>query len=111
MGRPRVIKLAAIKKSMLEQLRKNDCETDFYSSLVDKYIFAEEQIRAMEDDIKVNGLSITAISAQGKQYDKDNPAIKTRDMYVKQQLSIIKQLGLNIETIDAGAEDDSDSDL
>lgn len=111
MGRPRIVKVSQIKSSMLEQLEKNGCKTDFYISLVDDYIFAEEQARAMKEDIQNNGITITAISAQGKEYDKENPAIKAFDMYNKQKLAIIKQLGLNIETIDTRSGEDEESDL
>ncbi len=98
--------LKKIKQSLVEQLEKNGCKTDFYLSLVDDYLYYEEQERVMKDDIANRGLTFTAISAQGKEYDKDNPAIKAAVMFNKQKLAILKQLGLGIETIITDDEND-----
>lgn len=105
------ISLKKIQASMIEQLEKNGVKTDFYSSLVDDYIYAEKQARKMRKEINEFGLTMTATSAQGKTYDKENPAIKAHDLFIKQKLSIIKQLGLTIETIEAGAEDEGYCDI
>lgn len=95
-----------IKNSLLEQLEKKDCLTDFNIALVDDFIYYHNQERKCQKRIKDEGYTITATSAQGKTYDKENPCIKASVMFNKQKLSILKQLGLNIDTIDM--KDDSD---
>lgn len=50
------------------------------------------------------------MSAQGKEYDKDNPSVKDEITYSKQKLSILNQLGLTTDNI-LNEEDDFESEL
>ena len=45
------------------------------------------------------GLTVKAKSAAGKEYDKENPAIKAAALYSKQKLSILRELGLTTDTV------------
>lgn len=44
-------------------------------------------------------MTITARSASGKEYDKENPAIKAAALYNKQKLSILRELDLRTDTV------------
>lgn len=46
-----------------------------------------------------NGLTITARSASGNEYDKENPAIKAAALFNKQKLSILRELDLRTNTV------------
>ncbi len=60
----------------------------------------------MQKDIKVRGNSYTAVSAAGKEYEKDNPSVKNALMYNKQKLAILKDLCLT--TSNVVSEDDDE---
>ena len=45
------------------------------------------------------GLTVKAKSAAGKEYDKENPAIKAAAPYSKQKLAILRELGLTTDTV------------
>lgn len=103
------ISLRKIKQSLEKQLEKNGCKTDFFASLIDDYLYYEQQEREARNDISERGMTFKAVSAQGKEYDKDNPSIKAAVMFNKQKLAILNQLGLKMETIDD--DDDSENSL
>ena len=44
-------------------------------------------------------LTVKAKSAAGKEYDKENPAIKAAALYSKQKLAILRELGLTTDTV------------
>lgn len=92
-------KLSEIEKSLIEQLEQMGASVDFYNSLVADYMFYEKQERAMQADIKKRGLTYTAMSAAGKEYEKDNPSVKQAYMYNKQKLQILKDLGLSTDKV------------
>lgn len=94
----------------MEQLDKKGAKTPFFLSLIDDYMNFEEQERAFKKDIEERGIVYTAISAQGKKYDKENPSIKAKIMCNKQKLSILNQLGLTVDTI-LNEDDDFESEL
>lgn len=96
-----------IKESLIKQLKDKNADIDLFLSLIDDYIFYWKQEKDMQKDIKNRGLSYTAISAQGKQYEKDNPSVKSAVMYNKQKLAILKELGLTTKTI----KNDDDDEL
>lgn len=96
-----------IRKSLLEQLDKKGCLTDFNIALIDDFIYYHNQEKLCQKKIKDEGYTISATSAAGKEYDKENPCIKASVMFNKQKLSILKQLGLNIDNIDTDEENDA----
>ena len=110
MAKNKIITLNKIRRSLLEQLEKKGCKTPFFEGLVADYIYYEEQERAMKKDVEDRGATYTAISAQGKVYDKDNPSVKAAVMYNKQKLAILKQMGLSVENV-LTDDDDEDSEL
>lgn len=110
MAKNKNINLNKIKRSLLEQLDKKGCKTPFFEGLIADYIYYEEQERAMKKDVEENGVTYTAISAQGKEYDKENPCVKAAVMYNKQKLAILKQIGLSVDNV-LTEDDDDDTEL
>ena len=68
--------LSEIENSLTEQLVQMGASVDFYKSLVADYMFYEKQERKMQADIRKRGLTYMAVSAVGKEYEKDNPSVK-----------------------------------
>ena len=62
----------SIKESLIEQLIKKDANIEHFSSLIDDYIWYWKEEKAMQKDIKDRGRTYKAISAAGKEYEKDN---------------------------------------
>jgi P27 family predicted phage terminase small subunit len=77
------------------------------ADIIEQYIFLYKQIREMKKCIREKGREYEAVSAAGKQYLKENPAVKDLIIYNKQILAIRKQLGLDVE----GAELEEDDEL
>ena len=109
MAYKKIISVRKIKQSLLEQLEKNGCKTSFNEGLVGDYCYYEEQEKAAKLDLEERGTTYKAISAQGKEYDKDNPNAKNAVMFNKQKLAILKQLGLSMENVIT--EDENDTEL
>jgi hypothetical protein len=105
-------KISEIKKSLITELKNRSADVALYRDQIDDYIFITRQERKMQADIKKRGLSYTATSAAGKEYEKDNPSVKGALMYSKQRLAIITSLGLSTEKITGGkSPGDDESDL
>lgn len=100
--------LKEIRESLEAQLKDRGADVLHFQSLLDDYMFFYRQAKKMQADVKKNGMTITAKSAAGKEYDKENPAIKAAVMYNKQQLAILKEMGLTTETCRPPGEDDGD---
>ncbi len=67
--------------------------------------------RQCRRDIKKRGRTYTAISAAGKDYEKDNPSVKNALLYNRQMVAILAALGLSTETVvppDAGKDAEKD---
>lgn len=96
-----------IRESIIRQLEEQDADIDLFRDLIDDYIFFCKQERKMHTDIRKNGISYKAISAHGKEYDRENPSLKLAVMYNRQKLAILQQMGLNPESVDNSEEDDS----
>lgn len=43
-------------------------------------------------------MTVTAVSAAGKEYDKENPAIKAAALYNQRMLHILREMGLTTAT-------------
>lgn len=83
-----------IRESLEQQLRDQGADVLHFQSLLDDYMFFYKMLRKMQADIKKNGTTIKARSAAGKEYDKENPAIKQAALYSKQMLQILREMGL-----------------
>lgn len=95
----------AIKESLMEQLRAKGADVSHFEALVDDYVEYFKMIKKMKTDIKTRGMSYTAISAAGKEYEKDNPNVKLLPQYTRSMLSILKELGLTTDKME-GVDDE-----
>lgn len=91
-----------IKSSLLSQLKSKGAEVDHFVSLVEDYVWMWEQIQEMQKDIIERGRHFSAISSQGKEYEKENPAVKDAILYSKQMLSLLKELDLSTDNCPGG---------
>lgn len=94
-----------IRESLIEQLKSKEADVLHFESLVDDYVWYWKQEKAMQQDIKKKGRTYMAMSAAGKEFEKDNPSVKNATLYNKQKLSILKELGLTTETVISDDED------
>lgn len=87
-----------VRASLRRQLQERGAETPHFLALIDDYMFYYQQEKKMQAAVK-KGLTIKAKSAAGKEYDKENPAIKAAALYSKQKLAILRELGLTTDTV------------
>ena len=95
-----------IRNSLIQQLKNRGADVEHFLALIDDYIWYYNQEKAMQRDIKTKGMSYKAISASGKEYEKENPSIKNAVMYNKEKLAILKQLELS--TTNVGSDEDDE---
>ncbi len=101
---------AQVRKSLEKQLIDRGANLEVYQSLIDDYMFYFSQERKMQADIKHRGMIVSSVSAQGKEYERENPSIRAAAMYNKQKLQILKELGLTTGNCRA-PDDDGGDDL
>ena len=53
----------------------------------------------MKTDIRRRGMTYTAVSAAGKEYEKENTSVKNLVLYNRQMLAILKELGLKTDDV------------
>lgn len=98
--------MKSIRESLTQQLQAKGADKEHFLSLVDDYCWYWAQHRAMQRDIRKRGRTYEAVSSQGKKYEKDNPSVKNAQVYSRQMLLILKELGLTTDTVSS---DDDDS--
>ena len=98
-----------VRKSLIKQLEDRGANVDHFAALIDDYIFYYKQEKRLQADVRKNGMTITAMSAAGHEYDKENPAIKAAALCNKQKLAILRELDLTTDTVPP--HDDSGGDL
>ena len=59
-----------------------------FLALIDDYVFYYKQEKKAQAEVRKNGMTIKATSASGKEYDKENPAIKAAALFNKQKLTM-----------------------
>lgn len=101
------VKKTDIKNGLIKQLEIRGAKTPHVMSLVDDYMFLHDQVQKMKMSIKKDGPEYKATSAAGKEYMKENPAIKNIIIYNRQMLAILKELGLSTD----GAGEPEDDEL
>lgn len=87
-----------IRESLEKQLRDRGADVLHFRALLDDYIFFYAMQKKMQADIRKRGMVITATSAAGKKYDKENPSVKQAAMYNQRMLAILKELGLTTDS-------------
>lgn len=86
-----------IRASLEAQLRDRGADVLHFQALLDDYMFYYRMHKHMQADIRKNGTLVEAVSAAGKSYMKENPAIKQAALYSKQMLCILRELGLTTD--------------
>ena len=95
----------------MQQLKAKGANVELYRSLIDDYCWFFKQEHDMQRDINRRGRTYTAVSAAGKEYEKENPSVKNALLYSRQMVSILDALGLNTKTVVGGAADNDDHNL
>lgn len=88
-----------VRKSLIRQLKDRGANVEHFLALIDDYIFYYKQEKKAQANVRKYGLTITARSASGNEYDKENPAIKAAALYNKQKLTILRELDLKTDTV------------
>lgn len=108
--RPKKETKASIRESLTRQLEAKGADIPLFLDYIDKYLFYDAQERKMMADIRHRGIMVKAVSAQGKEYERENPSIKLAALYNKQKLQILKELNLTTGNC-RGKDDDGGEDL
>lgn len=90
--------LTQIRESLEKQLQDRGADVAHFQALLDDLMFYFQQERKMQADIKKNGRIIKARSAAGKEYDKENPAVKQAALYNQRKFAILRELGLTTDS-------------
>lgn len=88
-----------IKLSLIKQLEAKRANVEHFLGQIDSYIWFFNEEKAMQKDIKERGRYIKTTSASGFPIEKENPSVKNAIAYNKQQLSILKELGLSTSNV------------
>ena len=92
-------KTTDVRRSLIEQLIERGADIDLNRGLIDDYMFYYAQEKKMQADVRKNGIMIDAVSSTGKEYKRENPAVKLAMLYNKQKLAILKQLEIAPSTV------------
>lgn len=92
-------KIDKVRKSLIRQLESKGAGLDHFIGLVNDYCFYFETVEQMKKEIVEKGVTYTSVSASGKEYEKDNPAVKLLPTYTRQMLQILKDLGLTTANV------------
>ena len=106
-------KATEVKQSLVKQLQAKGADVTLYRALIDDYMWFYQQFHQMQGDIRKNHRTYKAVSAAGKEYEKENPSVKNALLYSKQMVSILTALGLSTETVvppDTGKDAEKGSD-
>lgn len=104
-------KASEVRKSLSEQLKAKGADVTLYRAMIDDYMWFFQQERQMQADIKKRGRTYDAVSAAGKDYEKENPSVKNALLYSRQMVTILDALGLNTRTVVGGSANNEDHDL
>lgn len=104
-------KYKTIKASLIEQLVKKGANVAHFTNLVEDYMSYFELKEKLLKDIRTKGTTYKAISSTGKEYEKDNPALKLLPQYTRQMLSILKELGLTTTDLNEYIDESEDAYL
>ena len=101
-----------VKDSLIEQMKAKGADVTLYRALIDDYMWFFQQEKQMQADIRKHGRTYKAVSAAGKEYEKDNPSVKNALLYSRQMVTILGALGLDTKTVvGGGTGGDTDDDL
>lgn len=101
----------SLKLDLYDQLKAKDADILVFKKLVEDYCWYADQFAAMQEDIKVRGRMIDAVSATGNIYTKENPAVTDALRYHQQMLKILDKLGIDPDTVAVPQIVEDDDDL
>lgn len=85
---------AAVKDSLIEQLKRQRKTAPFYISLVDDYMKFWDLKKKLGDDIKKNGLRYEVINGNGIASEKANESVTNLQKTTTIMLKILSDLNL-----------------
>lgn len=92
----------AIRKSLIEQLKKRGADIDCFVDLIQKYLDFWDVDAKLTADINNRGVMFVDKSAAGVDMMKNNPSVKEKVVVNRQMLSILQQLNITTESISEG---------
>lgn len=95
-----------VETSLMEQLRTNAADIDAFRALIHDYMAMYKICEKLKADIRKRGTIVTETGAAGQKITKCNPSIKELRDTNKSMLTILRQLGLSIDTVKAAVDDD-----
>lgn len=95
-----------VKDSLLEQLELQNKTSDFYTDLVNDYIYYWNLKKKMQDDIKINGLRVKSTSGNGFEITKPNESVNNLPKITTTMLKILNDLNLREPLFNTTVEDD-----
>lgn len=95
-----------VENSLVEQLRANAAEIDAFRALINDYMAMFKICEKLKSDIRKRGTIVQETGAAGQKITKCNPSIKELRDTNKSMLTILRQLGLSIDTVKAAVDDD-----
>lgn len=96
----------SVKKSLINQLKAKNANIDAFTALVDDYAALNEICTDLKRDIKDRGTLVQEVNCTGREVTKPNPSIKELRDNQKAMLAILKQLGLDTDTVRVNTDDD-----
>lgn len=96
----------SVKKSLINQLKAKNANIDAFTALVDDYAALNEICTDLKKDIKERGTLVRDVTCTGREVTKPNPSIKELRDNQKAMLAILKQLGLDTDTVRVNTDDD-----
>lgn len=95
-----------IERSLLDQLKARNALIDAFKGLISDYVAMYNVCEKLKNDIKERGITVVEYTASGRAVNKPNPSIKELRDTNKSMLMILKQLGLDLDTVKVKAEND-----
>lgn len=98
--------MSKLEQSLVGQLQSKGADVEHFRSLIKDYIWMNRQVQAMKRSIQKQGRTYKAVSAAGKEYEKDNPAVKNLILYSRQMIAILREMGLTTENAALDGDDE-----
>ena len=89
----------AVRKSLLDQLKKQNKNTDYYIDMVEDYIYFWDLKEKCQKDIDENGIRYSVTTGNGFETLKANESVLNVLKINMQMLKILTALDLKVEEI------------
>lgn len=88
-----------MKQSLILQLKNKGADVEHFSDMINDYISFWDIKSKLQKDIKTRGICYRDKSSTGVEIQKNNPSIKELVAVNRQMLAILKDLGLNTNSV------------